>query len=217
MKWPADSEIRRYFDGEAAAYGVTDSGRGLLQSRIREAAHAAMRGRSGPTVEVGCGTGLFLSELTGAVAGGLLMGADFSASMLAQARRSLAVPLVQSRAQALPFRSASIGEVVCVNTIYNLPSRDDLGDVLAEFARVLRPRGQAVFEIRNHWHPMIRLVFGWKRRPDHPLWSHGLGETRELLARRGFEIARLVPVLGPVAGLALAVLVVAERLPGRAP
>ncbi|MBI3892155.1 MAG: class I SAM-dependent methyltransferase [Candidatus Wallbacteria bacterium] len=209
---PEDGDIRGFFDAEANRYGREDSGAGLLQTRIRAAAAAALEGVPGPVFEVGCGNGMLLELLSPSADAGLY-GADFSDRMLAGVRGRLGrpPPLVQARAQELPVRDASLGAVACVNTIYNLPDAASLAIVLREFLRVLRRGGLVVFEIRNRRDPLTRFLFHRGRSAQHPLWMHDPAETRELLGGLGFQVERAVPVLIPWERLAPAVLFAARR------
>ncbi|MCC7358293.1 MAG: class I SAM-dependent methyltransferase [Anaerolineales bacterium] len=88
-------------------------------------------------LEVGCGTGRWLAELAGT--GPRLVGLDFSAGMLAQARAPApAAPLVQASAAALPFAPAAFDLVYVINALHHFP--DQPGFVRAA-RRLLRPGG----------------------------------------------------------------------------
>lgn len=86
-------------------------------------------------LEVGCGTGHWLAELSPRV--GFACGLDRSRGMLDKARAA-GVPLIHGDACALPFRGASLDAIVCVNALHHFPApRDFIGDA----ARSLRPGG----------------------------------------------------------------------------
>lgn len=88
-----------------------------LQEMVRAAG-------SGRVLEVGCGTGHWLAGLSGTPKG--LYGVDLSAGMLAQAQeRFLPFTLVRGRAEALPFASASLDLVYCVNAIHHFARPDE--------------------------------------------------------------------------------------------
>jgi len=91
-------------------------------------------------LEVGCGTGHLLRELTGLVP--QVVGCDRSATMLRQTRRRAGegVPLAQAQAQELPFAAASFETVLCT---FPAPYIAD-PHTWAEFARVLVPAGRVV-------------------------------------------------------------------------
>lgn len=88
-------------------------------------------------LEVGCGTGHWLEFLQ--ALGIHLTGLDFSAGMLAQAQmRLLGIPLVQGRAERLPFQAESFDRVFCINAIHHFAGKPSF---LAEAHRILRPGG----------------------------------------------------------------------------
>ena len=86
-------------------------------------------------LDLACGTGDLCRTL--ADAGYQPIGVDFSAGMLAAARTN--APLVRADAMQLPFPDASIDGLTCGFALRNFV---DLAPVLAECARVLRPRGR---------------------------------------------------------------------------
>jgi demethylmenaquinone methyltransferase/2-methoxy-6-polyprenyl-1,4-benzoquinol methylase len=86
-------------------------------------------------LDLACGTGDLCRTL--AAAGYQPIGVDFSAVMLAAARTD--APLVRADAMRLPFADASIDGLTCGFALRNFV---DLAPVLAECARVLRPRGR---------------------------------------------------------------------------
>lgn len=86
-------------------------------------------------LEVGCGTGYWLSWLRGRAP--LVAGVDPSAPMIARARQSGAA-LVRARAESLPCRDASVDRVVCLNALHHFADRDRF---FAECRRVLKPGG----------------------------------------------------------------------------
>ncbi len=100
------------------------------------------RGKLGPgstVLEVGCGTGNYISALVGCshcVAYGL----DPSAGMLAHARsRPERVAWVQGRAEALDFAGDTFDLIFSVDVIHHV---DDKAAFFCEVARSLRPGGR---------------------------------------------------------------------------
>lgn len=211
----SDGPIIDFFDAHGATYGRADSGRGLLHRRICRTALQALRGIPAPVLEIGCGNGLFLSELVKSGHQGLL-GADFSLRMLVNipGEVSRQVRPVVTRAQALPFATGSLSAVVCVNVMYNLQSRELAGLVIREAARALRPGGSLVFDFRSTWQPLNRLRFLMDRTTDHPLWTHSMREIRDWIEAAGLFVASCSPILLPWISLAPATVVVAKQPPG---
>ncbi len=208
----SDREVKRYFERHGEPDLLPRLSRGRLQAAIRRAAHTALRSAPGPILDAGCGDGQLLELLKGEFAEGLL-GCDFALPVVQVARERMAggARFAGGRLQALPFRPGSVGSIVCINTLYNLPSRDGLAEALAEFARVVRSGGRLVFELRNPLHPLIRALFWWNRTAEHPLWTHGLREARRWLTDCGLSLSAVVPILGPCPSLSLANLVIADR------
>jgi SAM-dependent methyltransferase len=102
-------------------------------------------------LDVGCGTGRYSRPLSGLLPrGSLLFASDSSAAMLAELvagnhdHGPRVVPL-QSTAEELPFRAASLDLVTAFNCVHHF----DLGRFLAAVARVLRPDGQLFIYTRT--------------------------------------------------------------------
>ncbi|HEV8717272.1 MAG TPA: ubiquinone/menaquinone biosynthesis methyltransferase [Candidatus Binatia bacterium] len=119
-------------------------------------------------VDLACGTG-DLSELA-ARAGACVVGVDFAANMLAEARRrGVGAALVQADASCLPLPSGWATVVISGFALRNFVS---IPAVLAEAARVLQPGGRlALLEVDTPHNRLLR-------------WGHGL------------YFNHIVPVLG---------------------
>jgi ubiquinone/menaquinone biosynthesis C-methylase UbiE len=87
-------------------------------------------------LEVGCGTGQWLTVLQGP--GRSVWGVDRSLAMLAEAWRRAAGRVAHGRAEALPLPGGSFELVFSVNAIHHF---DDPRRFVHEAARLLRPRG----------------------------------------------------------------------------
>jgi SAM-dependent methyltransferase len=92
-------------------------------------------------LDAGCGTGRMFSYLVARDPALRISGADASAGMLAQARAAHPdVPLVVADLASLPYENEEFdGILAWYSIIHTSPS--ELGGVLAELARVLRPGG----------------------------------------------------------------------------
>jgi demethylmenaquinone methyltransferase/2-methoxy-6-polyprenyl-1,4-benzoquinol methylase len=110
-------------------------------------------------LDLACGTGDLCRTLT--AAGYQPIGADFSAGMLAVANTDAA--LVRADATHLPFPTGTIDGLTCGFALRNFV---DLGPVLDECARVLRPRGRmALLDVGEPTSAPARAVHGfWFRR-----------------------------------------------------
>ena len=93
-------------------------------------------------LDVPCGTGALEERLQVVSPGVEVVGVDASAAMLEHARakhEGKAYRWIQADVHALPLDDESFDVVVCVNSFHCFDCPDD---VLAEFARVLRPGGR---------------------------------------------------------------------------
>jgi ubiquinone/menaquinone biosynthesis C-methylase UbiE len=131
--------VRIDYDVVAAVFGArydrTDYS-GVKRTVTAFAASAAAS--AAPAVlEVGCGTGHWVSLLRGRHVAAA--GVDPSDGMLRVARRrGLAGRLIRGRAEALPCRAASCDRMFCVNALHHF---DDPQGFFDEAGRVLRPGG----------------------------------------------------------------------------
>ncbi len=93
---------------------------------------------SGRVLEVGCGTGHWLAEIS--QRGIPCFGLDPALSMLEVARRkATGAGTVQAVAEKLPWASKSFTHVICINAFHHMEDREQF---LAEAQRVLRPGGR---------------------------------------------------------------------------
>ncbi|SDC94386.1 class I SAM-dependent methyltransferase [Belnapia rosea] len=166
-----DGFVRTLFDQAAGSYdrintafslgsGAWYRRRALLQAGLRPGQRM---------LDVAIGTGLVAREgmrILGRP--GAVTGLDLSEGMLAEARRSLAIPLIRGRAEALPVADASFDFLSMGYALRHVP---DLGAAFAEYRRVLRPGGR-----------LLLLEIG---RPE--------GSLAYRAAR--FYLGRVVPVL----------------------
>jgi SAM-dependent methyltransferase len=129
------------YDPIAPHYDIRYGGNGLegIAGLLRQLA-AEAGGDKARLLEVGCGTGYWLSLLAAHV--GWIFGLDLSAGMLRQARRRSPAPVVaQGQARSLPFAGASFDLVICVNALHHFL---DPRAFIAEARRLLRPGGALV-------------------------------------------------------------------------
>jgi SAM-dependent methyltransferase len=119
-------------------------------------------------LDVACGHGNFSADFARRVGpGGLVIGLDIAASMLARAvarvRRSGLdnVLLVRGDALALPFVDAAFAKVNCSGGLHQMP---DLGRALAEMARVAAPGARFAASGFAQAGATPRGVRGWLHR-----------------------------------------------------
>lgn len=136
---------REGYDRWAESYEATDNPVVAMDDRVALPALAPTPGER--VLDAGCGTGRHLRALTRA--GVRVTGADFSAGMLAVARRGApGAPVVQADLQhALPFRAGAFDAVLCALVGEHL---DALEMVFAELLRVCARPGRLAFTV---YHP----------------------------------------------------------------
>jgi SAM-dependent methyltransferase len=109
-----------------------------------------------------------------------LVGGDFSAALLADARRQYAgrFPFVRLSAEELPFPTGAFDLVVFFEASYYVP---DMNRSFAEIARVLAPGGEVLFANANPERPDFI-------RSPHSTHYHTADEFRTELERKGFHV-----------------------------
>jgi demethylmenaquinone methyltransferase/2-methoxy-6-polyprenyl-1,4-benzoquinol methylase len=150
--------VEDMFDRIAPRYDLLNR---LLTFRMdvgwRRAAVNSLRLVGGARVlDLACGTGDLCRSLEAAAYRPI--GVDFSAGMLAAANTD--APLVRADAMRLPFRDHALDGLTCGFALRNFV---DLAPVLAECARILRPRGRiALVDVSEPTSAPARAV--------HQLW-----------------------------------------------
>lgn len=132
---------RAAYDAVAADYArlLPDLTAETPLDRAVLAAFAEMVDRSGDDLvaDVGCGTGRLAAHLSRSSL--RILGLDPSPGMVATARSAYPdLEFSVADARALPVRSGSLAGVLAWYSLIHLPT-DELPEVFAEFARVLRP------------------------------------------------------------------------------
>lgn len=112
----------------------------VLIERIR----AVSRGRPIRMLDVGCGTGLFVSAVREALPAVKIVAIDLVVEMLTKGRLRWQsqmgdVLAVQGDSERLPFSPASFDIVTCANSFHHYPRQDR---AMAEMRRVLKPGGR---------------------------------------------------------------------------
>jgi ubiquinone/menaquinone biosynthesis C-methylase UbiE len=109
-------------------------------------------------LDVGCGKGFLLYDLTQVVPNLQIQGIDVSSYALAHAKEEVASSLVAGNARALPYPDHSFDLVVSINTLHNL-SIDGLFSGLREIERVGRARKYIVMDSYRNEQEKVNLLY----------------------------------------------------------
>jgi ubiquinone/menaquinone biosynthesis C-methylase UbiE len=157
-----------------------------VMRRAAELGHPQGRERA---LDFGCGLGRLTRPLAGRFEE--CVGVDISEGMVRQARELNAdVPgatfVVNAADDLRRFDDESFDFVYSVIVLQHVPDRGAIESYIAEFCRVLRPGGLAIFQLPSHIPKIFRLQ--WRRRLYLALRRAGVGAA--FLYRR----LRLLPI-----------------------
>lgn len=167
---------------------------GPLTVKIRKEAAKLVVNNHGRLLDVCCGNGLFFS-LFGGNGYLKLYGLDRSKELIEEAHKMSEksdikkVNLFLGDAMLLPFKRNFFQKVVCLNTLLNFQSKDDIARILSEIWKVIENNGQLIIDVRNKNNPLIRFKYWWHQRTgDFPTVAYELQEISQLLENVGFKV-----------------------------
>jgi len=175
---------------------------GYFQDMIRERAYEICNNpRVEKIVEIGCGEGLFLEKIAQKKNIDNIVGVDIWQEILGKAKKRLEkkgienIELLKASGDRVPLEDNSFDIVVCINVIYNLPSKEKFVSTLKEMVRIVKPGGKIVFDIRNRLNPLLRLKYKLAKYYDDtaktlPLMPYRLKDVAEYLKECGCEIEK---------------------------
>ena len=109
-------------------------------------------------LDIGCGKGFLLYDLTQAVPGVHVQGIDISAYALAHAKEEVASVLQRGDAVALPFDDHAFDLVISINTLHNL-YLDGLVSALREIERVGKSHKYIVMDSYRNESEKVNLLY----------------------------------------------------------
>jgi len=200
--WLHDRSSRPEERGEYSA--------GQWQYRIRSAALDLCASATGRVLEIGCGEGLFLAQLARRYPSLEVHGVDIWSPILAKARqlvereRLSQITLKQSDEAAMPYADEYFDTVVCINVLFNLPTKEDFKRVLQEAVRVCKKDGQIIFDIRNSQNPLLAVKYRMAKYYDAsvrernlPLRTYTVKEVTDFLAQNHCSLVERQPLCFP--------------------
>lgn len=155
--------------------------------------------RSLRILDVGCGNGLLYTE--SGPSRGRRIGVDRDRVLLKEAGVIFADNLVQgvdrvcADAGDLPFAAGSVDTVLFLNTLFNIGDDGTVTRLLLEFARVCRPGGRLLVDIRNGANPALSFRY-WlnNRRADFITRGFRLGKMKGLCHSLGCRMIDAHPI-----------------------
>lgn len=175
---------------------------GRWQDAARRQALTFLNGIEGKVLEIGCGEGLFLSQLARTASAAMLYGIDNDRSRIVRARERLAASgdgarsrLTFAEAPAAPFPAGYFDAVVCVNVTLALPSVGSVALTIAEMSRLSRAGGRIILEYRNAENPLLVLKYRLAPYYDetvrgHPFTMLKSERVDSLLRENGLRVMR---------------------------
>ena len=168
---------------------------GYLQDRIRREALSLCRHAEGRLLEIGCGEGLFLTQVTGQNRRLEVWGIDNDdARLKAAALRLRNVNLSRQDAAKLSFEDGYFDMVICINVLFNMRSIDEVKRTLEEMKRVCRDDGRIIFDFRNSANPILPLKYKLAKYYDDtlkglPLNTYSIGAVTDILKETGLAVS----------------------------
>lgn len=135
---------RRFFDRWAKSYDKFIFGWWMRYIQ-REVIRQLDLTQNSSVLDVGCGTGYTISELSKTISTGKLAGIDLSPNMIARAQRKLSgtenVGFHQAEVEKIPFKNNSFDDVICTEAFHHFsePSK-----ALQEMKRVVKKQGRII-------------------------------------------------------------------------
>lgn len=190
---------------------------------VRLAAFDACLRRQGRLLEAGCGECLFAADIARVNKKLDIFAVDNDKNMLRQAEemylphtRNLHVK--QGLLEALPFDDEYFDHTVCINTLVNTGSQDELERIIREITRTLKHKGRFIFDFRNGANPLVLLKYKIAPLHDKTLKKKNIAlrawrpkTIGHIMAQNGLEIINRRWLTFPYNGTAAVILMEAEK------
>jgi len=138
---------------------------GVWHSRVRAEVIDLCRWQNGKLLEVGCGEGLFMANLTAVNPQLKICGIDNNIDKLQKAKKKFEnnelkkAEFLYADALNLPVKNNCFDCVVCINTFFNIGSIGTVSRILQQIVRVCKNKGRIIFDFRNSLNPFLRIKY----------------------------------------------------------
>ncbi|MBI4845525.1 MAG: class I SAM-dependent methyltransferase [Candidatus Omnitrophica bacterium] len=174
---------------------------GYWQNLVRREVLERCSGISGNILEVGCGEGLFLRQLSEKNKTAKIFGLDIWADIIIKAKNRFrennikGIELQQADACCLPYKNECFDAVICINVFFNLESEDKVKKSLKEINRILKKSGKIFFDIRNSLNPLLYIKYKLAGYYDEtvkglPLKTYNFNKIVLLLKENNFKFVK---------------------------
>lgn len=170
---------------------------GRWQGLVRSQALELCRGVTGKVLEIGFGSGLFVTRLASQAPSAEIWGIDSNGLLLEQVSRKARdkgignVRLATGDARRLAFTDGGFDAVVCIN-LFLCIDFDSVITVLKEMKRVCKPSGRLIFEFRSSRNWLFVLKYKLARFYDetapYPLYTYEPKQIETLIKELGLKI-----------------------------
>lgn len=182
--------VHRAFSAIASRYVLTNHVLSLGIDILWRRRVAALVREVGPALilDVATGSGDLAATVSGAIPGATVIGADFCAPMLAEARKRGRTELIVCDGLALPFADNRFDALTIG---YGLRNMADWAAALREFSRVLKPGGRlVVLDFSLPSHPLLRVPYRFYLHRVLPVLAGALTGNPTAYAYLGDSIER---------------------------
>lgn len=158
-------------------------------------------------LDIGCSGGRYIRMME--ELGIKVYGIDTSEIAIESARKHTNADVQVASVTNIPFPYERFDIVLCIELLHHFDEITS-NEIIINLARLLRPRGKLVLDVRNCFNPV--LWYSYKRRDGvhFPLKTHNIFSTMSLLKKHGLEMS-IQGLYFPIPYLAPYIMVFAEK------
>ncbi len=162
-----DAELTSRFDQGASNYDASHSDVFFNELETRVVEDWALGGRESRGLDIACGTGRLTISLAHCCEE--VVAGDISANMLTIAQEKIRrrgvtnVTFQQVSGRKLSFSENTFDTIICFNFLHLIPN-DQKGEFMSEFARVLKPGGKLIVELKSPFYGLFLALLRYSRR-----------------------------------------------------